>query len=1603
MTTSNFFSALRRSGLALCLLLLFLTSAAAAPAPLAILTEVRGVVAVLRGGKSVAGKDGTQLFRGDVVRVSRGAATVYSVTRAPQTLHVGQQLRVGAVGKAAAPSVWRGAVALLASGFESRKLTKAGVVRDPLNDKTAPPLLISPANTKIESARPRFVWADPAAQLFAALTQDYRVVVSDSGREMWSGLSAKRALQYPAAAPPLVAGREYSWRVEPRAKSRNGGEPQIAIERLSANATFRVATPQEIKAAREEAARLASETKTLPPSQRALAGAGAWSARGFAARALEVLAPQLGTESGADDALKTLVFAAAPDENIGAVLRALLSRNAILTARFEDADTKNGALRLVTREFQDTETTRKTLPKDSPQLLEATENAAASASKLAWVLVDAAQPESAMWFTRSWELQSAARALLLQKQGAEIAEADAEIAKIHAAVEAAPPAQKPLLAMQEESARITRDLQISLRAQAQLLGLNEEMAEGDGEKAPSAAQREAPQVALAAFNAAASTREKAVPATQQYAFATRATSSAASRVAWSYFDDRDSTNAGEWFARAAGYRRESLSGFLAWQENALREDEARGAAATRNWNDYGASSDEPLRAQIAGWKRVLAAQDGTTRQNIATQLIHENSAKFDKAPPAERTEILRRGAALNALTGLATRLEMERAIHKQRRDLMLRAATENNDSAARLRYAQLALDAARAFQDEAKQRETAPDSELSQGARQNAIEALFDLASAQSEAVKFDDVQATLDEARAQIALLPADKQLTPLASLEGDLGNLEDKKGAPQLALAHLDTSLELMARGALESEKAMNVQILAIQKMLKSGNEKTSDSTLDFALSRFQDMSLMSKVTTVASSTSTLISAALIADQMDDEKAFASYIARAENGLAPLQNRASLPPWLRGSLRDLSGLVQQVKANGLASQGDIDGALKLMERVVALRRARGRDEYTALALRNTGKLLDESGDAAGARDYLTQAQRIFAATENAAGFASSTLFLGRLARDAGDVTGAENAANLTLANARNLKNKPFISAGAQLLAEVRLAQNNPAAANELLDEAQAANAGGESALDRAALLDLRARVLAARGDNEAALQSYQDAVAQIETVRAATLSPANFSNLRSVYKTYERLVALLLKMNRADEAFDYLSRARSKKLQDSMRLSAIQSDDPKLKTLLQRASALENQLRDVDGQIADERAQPDAAKNPARLANLTRVAASTRGEFSQVALQIRDANPNFDQILTVSPTLLKNAQKRLPEGAILLQYAPLGDAIYVFVVTRENLKIVQLASTRNELWERIREFRTLMEGASRRVSAGENASGSAADEAALETNLTTLYAMLLEPLREEIAPKRVVAFVPSGLLYYLPMHALAHRAASTRAGEKAPLTYFIEEKAVSYLVQSDVLALVLAPVENGAARGMTAVGDPAGADLPDSLQEVQGIARVYPATTVLSGAAATVGAVKDEKNLSRRILHFATHSVLNAGAPLQSYIQLAQPKGAKTSPSDANLTLGEVAGLDLASVDLVTLSACRTALGERDPEGREITSLAQAFSTAGAKSIVASLWSVSDASTKTLMVDFYTRLAAGEDKAGALRNAMIKMRRDPQHAHPFYWAPFDLMGDWR
>src|SRR5262249_20854187 len=140
--------------------------------------------------------------------------------------------------------------------------------------------------------------------------------------------------------------------------------------------------------------------------------------------------------------------------------------------------------------------------------------------------------------------------------------------------------------------------------------------------------------------------------------------------------------------------------------------------------------------------------------------------------------------------------------------------------------------------------------------------------------------------------------------------------------------------------------------------------------------------------------------------------------------------------------------------------------------------------------------------------------------------------------------------------------------------------------------------------------------------------------------------------------------------------------------------------------------------------------------------------------------------------------------------------------------------------------------------------------------------------------------------------------------------------------------------------------------------------------------------------------MLHFATHGVLDDRNGLRSALIFAppSPKGTQYETLDAL----EILGLSL-SAKLVVLSACESGLGQRSG-GEGLLGLVWAFRAAGCPSVVASQWKVEDAATQELMVRFYAKLKRGAHKDEALRDAMLSVCRSPQHAHPYYWAAFQV-----
>lgn len=190
-----------------------------------------------------------------------------------------------------------------------------------------------------------------------------------------------------------------------------------------------------------------------------------------------------------------------------------------------------------------------------------------------------------------------------------------------------------------------------------------------------------------------------------------------------------------------------------------------------------------------------------------------------------------------------------------------------------------------------------------------------------------------------------------------------------------------------------------------------------------------------------------------------------------------------------------------------------------------------------------------------------------------------------------------------------------------------------------------------------------------------------------------------------------------------------------------------------------------------------------------------------------------------------------------------------------------------------------------------------------------------------------------------------------------------------------------------------------------------------------VLTGARATEASLRDLHG--PRILHLATHAFFlsdqdrlfkpegfeHSGVPLpvdenpllRSGLALAGANGRQSGKvDDGILTAAEVAQLDLTGTQLAVLSACETGLGTVET-GEGVYGLRRALGLAGAQAQLVSLWKVADSATQKFMVDYYKNLLRGDGRSAALRLAQLKMMGSPVHKHPYYWAAFVPVGDWR
>jgi CHAT domain-containing protein len=201
----------------------------------------------------------------------------------------------------------------------------------------------------------------------------------------------------------------------------------------------------------------------------------------------------------------------------------------------------------------------------------------------------------------------------------------------------------------------------------------------------------------------------------------------------------------------------------------------------------------------------------------------------------------------------------------------------------------------------------------------------------------------------------------------------------------------------------------------------------------------------------------------------------------------------------------------------------------------------------------------------------------------------------------------------------------------------------------------------------------------------------------------------------------------------------------------------------------------------------------------------------------------------------------------------------------------------------------------------------------------------------------------------------------------------------------------------------------------LPYARQELEQLARLFPgASRIYVGEEATEERAKAIGG-SARIVHFATHTLIDERSPLDSAVVLSLPESGTVGRDNGLLQAWKIfEGVRLAA-DLVVLSSCESALGQ-EIAGEGLIGLTRAFHYAGARSVMASLWNVSDRMTGELMLRFYRQLKAGLPKDVSLQRAQRAMIDRPVTARgedgrpveldgsaPFYWATFEISGDWR
>lgn len=497
--------------------------------------------------------------------------------------------------------------------------------------------------------------------------------------------------------------------------------------------------------------------------------------------------------------------------------------------------------------------------------------------------------------------------------------------------------------------------------------------------------------------------------------------------------------------------------------------------------------------------------------------------------------------------------------------------------------------------------------------------------------------------------------------------------------------------------------------------------------------------------------------------------------------------------------------------------------------------------------------------------------------------------------------------------------------------------------------------------------------GQSERSLASALEAIEigeEIETRVAGDARQRALSS-RHVLRAYEEAAQSALVQNDAAAALALLERARARVLSDIV-------EHGRPGAMREANAALDAEERRLEQEMG-------------RL-NLDLARAASRDAVEQKLRKARAAHASFVDGRHAREERTRSMRTRL-DAAKLGEHLPRRTAAIAYLVAEERLHVFLVRAgqpvTHRAVTVKLEEVQRSVDDLAGMV---------ARRDLRVAASSRRMYDVVIAPIESELRDVDNLLIVPDRMLWRVPFAALLD----------ANGRFVAERFAIVHAPSISYFAAVSAPaprshVHPAGSSSLLAIGNPrrdSSDALPDAEREVDAIAALYNPALVLKASDATEARAKAAMR-DARIIHFATHALLDDANPM--YSRLALANGADDG-DDGWLESWEVARLDL-DADMVVLSACETARG-RIGGGEGVAGMAWSFFLAGARSTVATQWKVASDTTSRLMIAFHRalRAPAGDGsfrKAAALRDAQLRFIRDDAVGHPFFWAGFVLLGD--